>query len=137
MAQDQIRQIGDIGFVVNAIVGAVFFALLFYVGAVMVQSVRERTPELGVLKAMGFSDRAVLVLVASESLLLCVFAALVGLLLASAIFPLAGNALGFPIVAKGVMVRGLLVAVALAVLSGLPPALRAMRLSVVEALAGK
>jgi putative ABC transport system permease protein len=137
MAQDQIRQIGDIGFVVNAIVGAVFFALLFYVGAVMVQSVRERTPELGVLKAVGFSDRAILALIVSESLLLCVAAAMLGLLFASFLFPLAGNALGFPMAPKGVMLRGLLFAVGLALLSGLPPALRAMRLSVVEALAGK
>ena len=50
---------------------------------------------------------------------------------------LAGNALGFPMAPKGVMLRGLLFAVGLALLSGLPPALRAMRLSVVEALAGK
>ena len=137
MAQDQIRQIGDIGFVVNAIVGAVFFALLFYVGAVMVQSVRERTPELGVLKALGFTDRGILALIASESLLLCVAAAMLGLLLATVLFPLGAAFIGFPIEPQGVFLRGLLLAVGLALLSGLPPAWRAMRLSVVDALAGR
>lgn len=137
MAHDQIKQIGDIGFVVNAIVGAVFFALLFYVGAVMVQSVRERTPELAVLKALGFTDRAILILIVSESLVFCVVAAMLGLLLASVLFPLAASAIGFPIEPTGVVLRGVLLAIALAVLSGLPPAIRAMRLNVVEALAGK
>jgi len=137
LAQDQIRQIGDIGFVVNAIVGAVFFALLFYVGAVMVQSVRERTPELAVLKALGFTDRAILILIVAESLLFCIFAAMIGLLIAYVLFPLATSAIGFPLAPQGVVLRGLVLAIALALLSGLPPALRAMRLTVVEGLAGK
>jgi putative ABC transport system permease protein len=137
LAQDQLSQIGDIGFVVNAIAGAVFFALLFYVGTVMVQSVRERTSELAVLKALGFTDRAILMLIVSEALLLCVFAAMLGLLLSSTLFSLAGNAIGFPMKAHGVILRGLLLAASLALLTGLPPAWRAMRLSVVEALAGK
>ncbi|HEX4095733.1 MAG TPA: ABC transporter permease, partial [Caulobacteraceae bacterium] len=67
--QDQIKQIGDIGFVVRAIMGAVFFALLLSVGTVMMQSVRERTPELAVLKTLGFSDGAVLGIVLSETVI--------------------------------------------------------------------
>ena len=55
-AQTQLKQIGDISFIVNAIVGAVLFTLLFLTGNTMMQSVRERIPELAVLKTLGFSD---------------------------------------------------------------------------------
>lgn len=137
LAQEQLSQIGDVGFVVNAIAGAVFFSLLFYIGTSMVQSVRERTPELATLKAMGFSDRAVLALIVAESLLLCLFGALVGLGLVEVLFPLAVKATGIAIKAKGVVPLGVMLAVGLALLGGLPSAIRAMRLSVVDALAGK
>ncbi len=137
MAQEQISSIGDIGFVVNAVAGAVFFSLLFYIGTGMVQSVRERTPELATLKAMGFSDGTVLRLIVGESLLLCLSGSLIGLALVSALFPIAVRATGLPIEAKGVFLLGLMLAVALALLGGLPSAIRAMRLSVVDALAGK
>jgi predicted lysophospholipase L1 biosynthesis ABC-type transport system permease subunit len=74
-----IKQLGDIGFVLRAILGAVFFTLLFLTGNTMMQSVRERIPELAVLKTLGFSDGKVLGLVLAESLLLCVLAAVIGL----------------------------------------------------------
>ena len=87
--QGVLAQIGDISFLVNAIVGAVLFALLFLTANTMMQSVRERIPELAVLKTLGFTDTSVLVLVLVESLLLSVFAALIGLLAARAIIPVA------------------------------------------------
>ena len=49
------------------------------------QAVRERIPELAVLKCLGFTDRTVLGLVLAESFLLCFIGALFGLLLASAV----------------------------------------------------
>ena len=137
LAQEQMKQIGDVGFVVNAIAGAVFFSLLFYIGTGMVQSVRERTPELGTLKAIGFSDRAVLVLIVGESLLVCLTGALIGLGLVSVLFPMAAQATGLAIKAQGVVPLGVALAVGLALLGGLPSAIRAMRLSVIDALAGK
>ena len=137
MAQQQLKQIGDIGFVMNAIVGAVFFALLFSVGAGMMQSMRERIPELAVLKTLGFTDGGILALILAESLIFCVVSAEIGLLLASALFPAAKALIGMDIPGTQVMFTGLLFAVALAVLSGLPPALRGMRLQVVDALAGR
>ncbi|HEU4618428.1 MAG TPA: ABC transporter permease, partial [Gammaproteobacteria bacterium] len=70
----QINQIGDIKFFVNAIVGAVLFALLFLTGNTMMQSVRERIPELAVLKTYGYGDGLVISLVCAEALLLCVTA---------------------------------------------------------------
>jgi putative ABC transport system permease protein len=136
--QGQLRQLGDVSLMANAIVSAVLFTLLFLTGNTMMQSVRERTPELAILKTVGFTDRSVTVLVLIESTLLCVLAASLGLAAAAAVFPLtaalgiAGSALPLNVIAAG-----LAVAVILALASGLPPALRAQRLVIVDALAGR
>jgi putative ABC transport system permease protein len=137
LAADSIKQIGDIGFVVRAIVGAVFFALLFSVGAVMMQSVRERTPELAVMKTLGFTDGAVMALILAEALVFCIVSAAIGLGLASLLFPLIKLSIGFEVHAGPVLLIGLGLAALLALISGLPPALRGMRLSIVDALAGR
>jgi putative ABC transport system permease protein len=137
LVADQIKSIGDIGFVVRAVVGASFFALLFSVGAVMMQSVRERTPELAVLKTLGFSDRTVLGLILAESLTLCLFAAAIGLGLANLLFPIAKAAVGLDVSAGPLLLTGFAIAAGLAIVAGLPPAVRAMRLSIVDALAGR
>ena len=136
-AQNQLKQIGDIGFVIRAIMGAVFFALLLSVGAVMMQAVRERTPELAILKTLGFTDKGVLALVLAEALLFCLFSGVLGLALAAALFPLAKTLVGFAMAPGPVMALGLVAAVILALLTGLPPAIRAMRLQIVDALAGR
>jgi len=136
--QGQLRQLGDVSLMANAIVAAVLFTLLFLTGNTMMQSVRERTPELAILKTVGFSDRSVTALVLIESVLLCVFAAALGLAAAAAVFPvtaalgIAGAALPLKVVAAG-----LAIAAVLAIASGLPPAWRAQRLVIVDALAGR
>jgi len=137
MAQSQFKQIGDIALVINAIVGAVFFALLFSVGAVMTQSMRERIPELAILKTLGFTDGGVMGLLLAETLLFCLFCAGIGLGLAELAFPVIKQSIGFEAAAGPILFAGLGFAVALAVICGLPPAVRAMRLQVVDALAGR
>jgi putative ABC transport system permease protein len=132
-----IKQYGDIGFVLRAILGAVFFTLLFLTGNTMMQSVRERIPELAVLKTLGFGDGKLLGLVLAESLLLCVIAALVGLALSYAALPIIKLGLQGVELSPRALAPGLLVAVLLALIVGLPPALRAMRLNIVDALADK
>ena len=137
-AQATIKQLGDISFMVNAIVGAVMFTLLFLTGNTMMQSLRERIPEFAVLKTLGFTDSAVTTMVLVESALLCVLAALMGLGLAALIFPVTRALIGFQILMPlSVFGVGTVAAIALALLSGLPPALRANRLAVVDALAGR
>jgi putative ABC transport system permease protein len=139
LAQMQLKQLGDINFIVNAIVGAVLFTLLFLTANTMMQSVRERTPELAVLKTLGFSDSKVLTLVLIEALMLCVFAAAIGLALATFVFEsgalrrIFGN-FGMPLI---VMAMGGGTALVLALVSGLPPAWRARQLNIVDALAGR
>jgi putative ABC transport system permease protein len=135
----QIAQIGDIGFFVNAIIAAVMFALLFVTGNTMMQSVRERVPELAVLKTYGFSNAAVVGLVLAESLLLCLVASGIGIGIAAAISPplyreFGAGGLNLPLPVVGM---GLALAALFAVISALLPAMRAQRLSIVDALAGR
>jgi putative ABC transport system permease protein len=132
-----IKQIGDVGFVLRAILGAVFFTLLFLTGNTMMQSVRERIPELAVLKTLGFSDAKVLALVIAESLLLCVIAAIVGLGLSYATLPIIREALQGVQLDPVALIPGLFAAVLLALVVGAPPAVRAMRLNIVDALSDK
>jgi putative ABC transport system permease protein len=103
----------------------------------MMQQVRERTPELAVLKTLGFTDRAVLGLILAEALVFCLVSAGIGLGVSSLLYPLVKGLTGFNIHAGPVLLLGLVLAVALALISGLPPAVRGMRLSIVDALAGR
>jgi putative ABC transport system permease protein len=137
-AQSQLRQLGDVGLMVNAIVGAVLFTLLFLTGNTMRQAVRERTREFAVLKAIGYSDGLVTALVLAESTLLCLVAALLGLTVAAAIFPVTeALGIGGAALPARVLASGVAAALVLALASGLPPAWRAHRLAIVDALAGR
>ena len=131
-----LRQIGDIAFIINAILGAAFFSILILTGFIMNQSVRERVPEFGVLKCLGFTDRTVLGLVLGEALALCLLGALLGIALAFAVTALLPA--DYPARIDGrVLVIAAISAVTLAVVVGLPPAWRAMHLKIVESLAGR
>ncbi len=137
-----LRQIGDISFLVNGIVGAVLFTLLFLTANTMAQSVRERIPELAVLKTLGFSDSSVQWLVLAESLALSILAALIGLGIAALVLPamtsvLQSQGAGAMRVQPLVVVAGMGTAVLLAIVSGILPARRARRLDIVAALAGR
>src|SRR5690606_4492309 len=81
-AQSFLKQIGDISLIVTAILGAVFFTFLVLTGTTMSQALRERIPELGILKTLGFGNGQVLGFVLVEGLLLAVLGGLTGLGLA-------------------------------------------------------
>jgi putative ABC transport system permease protein len=135
----RIAQIGDMQFFVNAIVAAVMFTLLFLTGNTMMQSVRERIPELAVLKTYGFGNAAILALVFGEALVLCVVAAGIGLGIAASLSPMIYRQIGaggmsFPV---NVIWTGIALSAAVAIVSSLPPARRVQRLNVVDALAGR
>lgn len=76
----QLRQVEDLRLFVELVVGAVFFSLLFLTGTMMVQAARSRRPEFGVLKALGFSDGSISMMVLAEAFVVCVGGALAGLL---------------------------------------------------------
>lgn len=132
-----IKQLGDIGLILNAISGAVFFTILILTGYTMSQAVRDRVPELAVLKCLGFTDRSVLLLVLAESLLLCLIGAGAGMALATIIPPLLLPP-EFPVRADpGVWAFAGVATLVLALAIGLPPAIHAMRIRIVDALAGR
>ncbi|HTB89823.1 MAG TPA: ABC transporter permease [Steroidobacteraceae bacterium] len=136
-AQSQIKQIGDINLIANSIVGAALFALLFVTGNTMMQSVRERIPEFAVLKTLGYSDGKVLTLIMLEAVALCVVAGATGLLLARAAFAFMHSLFGALSPSARVMEMGMGIAMLLALVSGLPPAWRSTRISIIDALAGR
>ncbi|HZW17835.1 MAG TPA: FtsX-like permease family protein [Luteimonas sp.] len=135
------KQFADIGLIVTSIMGAVFFTLLLLTGNTMAQAVRERVPELAVLKTLGFKDGTVLVLVMVESVLLVVLGGLVGLGLAAVIMPgvaaASGGTISLPQVPTQTWLLGLGLMLAIGIVVGLLPALRAKRLKIVDALAGR
>jgi putative ABC transport system permease protein len=135
-----VKQIGDIGLMVRWILFAVFFTLLLVVGNTMAQSVRERVPELAVLKTLGFSDGSVLGFVLAEAGALSMAGGLVGLALATAVGGMVEKATGgqfqLPVDAF-VWSVGIATIILMSVAVGLLPALRAQRLKIVDALAGR
>ena len=139
--QSFMKQFADIGLIVTGIMGAVFFTLLLLTGNTMAQAVRERIPELAVLKTIGFTSRSVLALVLAESILLIVIGGLVGLGLASLVIVWVSANSGGMVPLGNVPVETWLMGLGLmfliGVVVGLLPALRAMRLKIVDALAGR
>ena len=136
-AQALLKQHGDISFIVNLIMGAVFFTLLLLTGNTMMQSVRERVPEFAVLKTLGYSNAIISMLVLSEAVLICLSAAALGLLMAWALFPVLQVLTQAPQMPLEVLAGGLLVATVLAAVTALPSTLRLRKINVVDALAGR
>lgn len=135
------KQMADIGLIVGSIMGAVFFTLLLLTGNTMAQAVRERIPELAVLKTIGFRDGAVLGLVLAESVVLVLIGGVLGLGLAAVLGPMvsagSGGVISLPPMSAGSWLLGLGLMIAIGLLVGALPALRAMRLNIVDALAGR
>jgi putative ABC transport system permease protein len=138
--QSWMKQMADIGLIVTSIMGAVFFTLLLLTGNTMAQAVRERIPELAVLKTIGFKDGSVLGLVLAESILLLLIGGVLGLGLAAVIAPILGEKSGGMFnatISADIWLLGLATMVAIGLLVGALPAMRAMRLNIVDALAGR
>jgi putative ABC transport system permease protein len=131
------KQIGDIGAIMTLILTAVLFTILLVVGNTMAQAVRERTSELAVLKALGFTDVRILALVLAESLFIALVAGGLGLGVAWLIVqngdPTGGLLAVFVLPPRDVLIGiGLMVAIGLA--AGVLPATSAMRLKITDAL---
>jgi putative ABC transport system permease protein len=131
------NQIGDIGFIMMSIVAAVFFTILLVAGNTMAYAVRERTNELAVLKAIGFTDRGVLGLVLGESLLLTFMGGGIGLGLAWALVsmgdPTNGSLPIFYLPARDLL-TGIVLIGLMGLVAGILPALQAQRLQIADAL---
>jgi putative ABC transport system permease protein len=131
------KQFGNIELMILTIGSVVFFTLLLITGNTMAIAIRERTAELAVLKAIGYSDRFVLFFVLAESLLLALVGGGVGLGLAKLAASFGNpvpNILPYFNIPASKMLVGVSLALAVGVASGVIPAVGAMRLRVVNAL---
>lgn len=131
------KQIGNIRMLILSIGAVVLFTLLLVTGNTMAMAVRERVPELGVLKTLGFGDRTVLFLVLAESLVIATFGGALGVFLAK-LFTLGGDPTGgfLPVfyLSNGEMIFGIVIAIVVGLVAGSIPALTAMNLRIVDAL---
>jgi putative ABC transport system permease protein len=134
------NQLGNLGKLITSVLFIVFFTILVATGNTIAESVRERVPQLAVMKTLGFRDNTLLGLILTESVGLFVLAALAGLLAASVLIPGISAALGsrFPPLTFGLetWALGLGIALLCGVIVGILPALRAHRLNIVNALSG-
>jgi putative ABC transport system permease protein len=132
-----VKQMGNIQLLIMSVGSVVFFTLLLVTGNTMAIAVRERTRELAVLKAVGFSDSFVLALVIAETMVVALVGGGFGLGLAK-LFTLRGDPTGgllpFFYLPVDSIVLGLGLALLVGLLAGILPALSASRLRVVNAL---
>jgi len=136
-----VSQFADIGLIVGSIMGAVFFTLILLTGNTMAQAVRERIPELAILKTIGFSNRSVLSLVLAESVLLLAIGGAVGLAISgiavSAIRAKLGPQIPMLPVGGAAWLRAVALMIAIGLVVGALPARRGMQLRIVDALSGR
>jgi putative ABC transport system permease protein len=132
----------DTGTLAQEVALAGLAMILFLTANVIAQSVRERRSELATLMALGFSNSAVILLVAMEPLLICLAGAVCGVLIAMAlaghvqsIMP-PGFGIPLPTISAGVFFWALAAAILLALLATMLPAFRLRRMNVAAALPG-
>jgi len=137
--KSNLRRIGDVESFVYYVLAAVFFTLLFMTATNLVQGIRERTSELGIMRALGFQGGDLGMLVVAESAALCIFGAVFGLGVAGMLFPLVFEAFGIGGVtlSSRVYLQGLGIALVMAVMASAWPAWRAASVDVVDAIAGE
>lgn len=134
------QEFADMAPIVTSIMGAVFFTLLLLTGHTMMHAVHERIPELAILKTIGFAGRRILVLVLCESLAPVLLGAMIGLAIATiAVFGVRSvEVLPIRILPLGgaVWMRGLMIAIVIGLVVGILPAMKGMRLRIIDAFSG-
>ena len=136
-----VSQFANIGLIVGAIMAAVFFTLVLLTGNTMAQAVRERVPELAVLKTIGFSNQSVLGLVLAESVLLLLLGGSIGVAVSGIVVDVVraklGDQLPLARLDSSIWLSGLALMVVIGLVVGALPAMRGMRLRIVDALSGR
>lgn len=132
------KQFGDIGLITTLILGAVFFTMLLVAGNTMAQSFRERIPELAILKTLGFSDLAVMIMVLAEAILISLIGGVAGLFLAKFFISGAAESMAATlpglILSNTMMLFGVGLMFLFGFLTGIIPALQGLQLNIVAAL---
>ncbi len=132
-----IEQIGNLNLILTSVVFAAFFVILVIVGNSMILSIRERTAEIGVMKTIGFTSARIFRMVLAESLLLALLGGVLGVLAAGGLVQLIN---AFPIQLPPLILGGevwteaLLFMIGLGFVTGIVPAMNALRLNIITAL---
>lgn len=131
-----IEQLGNISLIIISVVGAALFTILIIVSNTMAMSVRERTGEIGVMKALGFPAKAVFALILSEALLLALIGGFLGMGAAWLMATATAGVPGFPlrlVLYPDIWLMSLGVMIVLGLLTGLLPAWTAYRINIAAA----
>jgi putative ABC transport system permease protein len=134
LRRDYFKRIGNVSLIAYLILGAVFVSMLLVTGNSLLQSFAERTREIGTLKALGFQSSRVSALVMFESTLMMVVGGLFGLAIAWAVVKAISQRMGLMYVSGEQLALGVIMMLGTGVITGLTPAFRASRLSIVDAL---
>lgn len=134
-------QLGDIGFIVTAVVGAAFITILLIAGNTMMLTVRERTGEIAVLKTIGFTARRIFAMILTESFILALLGGLLGIAFAylaiGFLGSMSGGFLGAVKMTPPILITAFILMALLGFLTGFLPAWRAMRTDIITAFARK
>ena len=133
-----VSMVGNVPLFVSSIGGGVMIAILLAALNTMLMSAREQTRDVGVLKALGFSDGTMFSLLLGQSLVLCCSGGFLGILLAvgteSGMAKMLGTMFPGYEVTRGTLIEAALVTLAIGLLDGIAPALRARAIRVITAL---
>lgn len=131
---------GDMKLMISAVGLAVVVSLIFVSGNAMAMAMRERTTEIAVLKAIGFTNGKVLGIVLSEAMMVSALGGLFGALGCKLLFdvfdisPYTAGALPFFFIPWSTALWGFATSILIGLLSGLFPAVSASRLGVIQGL---
>lgn len=129
----------------------IFITVIFSIGAIigamitMYSAVANRTVEIGTMRSLGFKRRSILTAFLSESLLISLIGAVVGLFFASFLQFFTVSTLNFSSFAElsfsfalspSIMISSFIFAVVMGFVGGFLPSVRAARLNIVNALRG-
>lgn len=135
-----VSMLGDIATLIGAICTVVVFTLGIVTASTMSMAVRERFPELAILKAMGFRTRELWAFILAESFLLAALGAVLGIGFAIAFYRsppvVSAMSIYFPVfeISPRIMARAAIVAAGLGIVASLAPAIQVARLTVVDGL---
>lgn len=135
LTRDYFRRVGNMGFAIYLILGAVFLTMILVTANSMAQAFKERVHEIGVMKTLGFGGSTIFSLILSESLLMLGIGGAIGLWIAYEVIELAKAQVTplFHLSAQSILVGAAIIVITGIVVGGVP-ALQAKRLSIVEAL---
>ncbi len=133
-----LEQLGNISLMINSVVSAAFFIILVIVGFSMALAIQERTNEIGVMKTLGFQSLRIFKMVLGESMLLAFLGGILGLLVANVIADFLAQAPQFPvpdiILKWSIIFNALGLMALLGLVTGIVPAVNALRLNIITAL---